>query len=92
MKNSLFLKVKFTKIGSKVKYELPMKIHCTELNCEFAHSGVFDKNDLLWKRWLGNVDKAFKKCDVIIKKVELGKCYGKCDYPGTISSKIATEF
>jgi hypothetical protein len=84
MKNCLVLKVKFTKIGNKVKYKLPVKMFCEQMNKEIPNSMNLDKTDLLIKTWLGDVDKVFKNKTTIYKKVNLNMAYDKCDKPKSI--------
>lgn len=77
------LRVKFTKIGNRIKYELPVKMYCTEMQTELPNSGTLDKTDCLYKVWLGDVDKVFKKTNVIYKKVFIYQLYDPCDIPMT---------
>lgn len=59
---SLFLVVRFTKIGNKIKYELPVRMFCTAMQREIPNSQCYDKTDGLYVSWLGrNIDKLFKK-------------------------------
>lgn len=80
-KRSFKVKVKFTKIGNKIKYELPFKIFCHRMERELPHTGTFDKTDMLYSVWIGDVDKAFKKSNIIYRKVNLVQIYDDCDKP-----------
>lgn len=79
-KDKLILEVKFTKIGNKIKYELPVRMFCERQNNEIANTMTLDKNDSTIIVWLGkNPDRLFKKSNVIFKKVFIGQVYDKCD-------------
>lgn len=78
----LSLTVKFTKIGNKIKYQLPVKMFCTRMNEYVANSMTLDKNDLVITGWLGNnVNDLFKIRNTIYKKVDIGQVYDDCDIP-----------
>lgn len=81
VKRSFKVKAKFTKIGNKIKYELPFKIYCHDMKRELPHTGTFDKNDGLYKSWIGDVNKAFKNTNIIYRKVNLIQIYDDCDKP-----------
>jgi len=80
-KNLLELKVKFTKIGNKIKCQLPVKMFCEEMNSEIPNSMTLDKTDGIILSWFSDVDKSFKSQKVIFKKVNLSLVYDKCDKP-----------
>lgn len=84
-KDHLVLEVKFTKIGNKVKYKLPVRMFCTDMNNEIPNTMTLDKNDGLIKAWIGDVDQAFKTKRVIYKKVIINYAYDRCDTPKTTS-------
>lgn len=75
------VKVKFTKIGNRIKYELPFVMVCRrEPNSgELGRTWTLDKTDSLFSVWLGDVDKAFKNRKSIIRKVYLGQIFDCCD-------------
>ena len=84
-KNKLILEVKFTKIGNKVKYTLPVRMFCKRMKNEISNSMTLNKNDQLLKWWLGNnIDDLFKKRNTIYKKVNLNYVYDYCDIPKSI--------
>ncbi len=65
-KNTLYLKVKFTQIGAKVKYTLPVRMVCEHNNQEIANSMTLNKDDMLITYWLGenvNINEAYDHCD-----------------------------
>lgn len=80
-KDNLILEVKFEKIGNRIKYTLPTKMFCERMNTEIPNSQTFEKTDGLFKVWLGDVDKAFKKSSTIFKKVNINQVYDRCDKP-----------
>lgn len=78
----MLIQVKFTKIGNKIKYELPFNIYCTVMKKFDSRSKTLDKDDGLILTWLGTkqeIDKLFKNRNVIYKKVELVQKYDHCD-------------
>ena len=78
----MLIQVKFTKIGNKIKYELPFDIYCTKMKKFDSRGKTLDENDGLIRTWLGTkqeVDRMFKKRTVIYKKVELVQIYDPCD-------------
>jgi len=77
----MLLQVKFTKIGHKIKFELPVKMFCEKMQKELPNSFTFDKTDLIFNSWKINVDKAFKTSNVIFKKVDINQIYDECDKP-----------
>lgn len=81
MKDSLELKVKFTKIGNKVKFKLPVRMFCVRMCNEVQNSMTLSKEDGLIKAWLGDVDQVFKNNNTVIKKVCLNFVYDSCDKP-----------
>lgn len=79
----LWIKVKFTKIGNKIKYQLPCKLFCTEMNNEIQNSLTLDKNDRQIIYWLGtNPERLFKNRNSIIRKVNI-QPWDSCDVLGT---------
>ena len=83
-KDFLELKVKFTKIGDKIKYQLPVKMFCERMNTEVPNSMTLDKTDGLIVSWLGDVDKLFKNKKTIFKKVNINLAYDECDKPKSV--------
>jgi hypothetical protein len=83
-KDFLELEVKFTKIGNKVKYQLPVKMFCERMDTEVPNSMTLDKTDSLIVTWLGDVDKVFKTKKTIFKKVNINQAYDKCDKPKSV--------
>lgn len=81
MKGNLILEVKFQKIGSRIKYTLPVKMFCEKQDCEIPHTKTLDKNDNVIKTWLGDTNRMFKYNNTIYKKVCLNLIYDKCDKP-----------
>lgn len=80
--NNMLIQVKFTKIGNKIKYELPFTPYCTVMKKFDSRGMTLDKNDGLFRIWLGTnqeIDKMFKSRTVIYKKVELVQIYDACD-------------
>jgi hypothetical protein len=81
-KGHLELEVKFKKIGSKIKYQLPVKMFCERMNTEIPNSMTLDKTDCLIVNWLGrDTDSLFKKTNTIYRKVNLNQAYDNCDKP-----------
>jgi len=84
-KNNLILEVKFTKIGNKIKFLLPVRMFCERMQNEISNTMILDKNDMLIKNWLGNnIDDIFKNRKTIYKKVCLNYLYDYCDKPKSL--------
>ena len=84
-KNNLILQVKFTKYGNKIKFMLPVRMFCDRMQNEISHTMTLNKNDQLFKHWLGNnIDDIFKNRKTIYKKVCLNYLYDYCDKPKSL--------
>ena len=79
---ALFLRVKFTRIGADIKYELPVRLFCKRMNKEMRRSGICSHDSELIKTWLGNNPKRlFEKHKTIYRKVNIRQIYDNCDVP-----------
>jgi hypothetical protein len=79
---SLNVIVKFTKIGNRIKCELPAAMYCTIQKEIISKGFTLSVEDFLLKDWFGTrkVKSLFKKRRVIYKKVDL-HIFDSCDTP-----------
>ena len=69
------VKVKFTKIGNKIKMEIPFKMFCSQSKEELPRNYVYDKNDMCWGTLLSKSDLRKLENKPLFKKVALNNFF-----------------